>query len=107
MGIFLSKGTNHGHADEFCIKIIDGVRILWVHRSKLLDLGYPIFNPSNKGAQGFIRLLPDGEEVIPGIKTRPRTLLEVYGGKGSPDFEHDGSGWETMGAGVEVWGAKI
>jgi len=86
MGIFLAQGTNHSHADEFCIKIIDGVRILWVHRSKFLDLGHAILNPSNKGAQGFIRLLLDGEEVILGIEMCPRTLLDVYGSEGGPDL---------------------
>jgi len=68
------------------LKICDGVRLLGIHRSKFLNLGYTIFNPSNKGAQGLIWLLPDREEVIPGIKAHPRTLLEVYGSKGSPDF---------------------
>jgi len=64
-------------ADEFCIKIIDGIWFLGVYRSKFLDVGHAILNPSNKGAEGLVRLLPDGEEVIPGIEMCPRMLLEV------------------------------
>ena len=81
MGIFLAQGMNHSHADKFSIKVCDGVGLLGIHRSKLLNLGHAIFNPSNEGAQELIRLLLDGEEVIPGIKMHPRTLLEVYGSK--------------------------
>jgi hypothetical protein len=85
--VFLSQGTNHSHADKFCIKISDGIGFTGVHRSKFLDLRHAILNPSNKSAQGLVRLLPDREEVIPGIETRPRTLLEVYGSKGGPDLD--------------------
>jgi hypothetical protein len=87
MGVFLAQGTNHSHADEFCIKICDGIGILGIRGSKFLDFGHAIFNPGNEGAQGLIRLLPDREEVIPGIETRPRTLLEVCGSKGGPDLD--------------------
>jgi hypothetical protein len=87
MRIFLSQGMNHSHADKFCIKISDGIGFIGVHRSKFLDLGHVILNSSNKGAQGLVRLLPDREEVIPGIKTRHRMLLEVYGSKGGPDLD--------------------
>ena len=85
MGVFLAQGTNHSHADEFCIKILDGVGILGIRGSKFLDFGHAIFNPGNKGAQGLVRLLPDREEVVPGIETCPRTLLEVCRSEGSPN----------------------
>jgi hypothetical protein len=87
MGVFLAQGTNHSHTDEFCIEILDGVGLLRVCRTKFLDLGHAIFNPGNKSAQGLVRLLPDGEEVVPGVETCPRTLLKVYGSKGGPNLD--------------------
>jgi hypothetical protein len=54
---------------------------------KFLDFGHAIFDPGNEGAQGLVRLLPDGEEVVPGFEACPRMLLEVYGSKGSPNLD--------------------
>jgi hypothetical protein len=87
MRVFLPQGTNHSHTDEFCIEVLDGIAILATCRTKFLDLGHAIFNPGNEGAQGLVRQLPDGEEVIPGIEMCPRTLLKVYGSKGGPDLD--------------------
>jgi hypothetical protein len=86
MGVFLAQGTNHSHTDKFCIKILDSIRVLGIVRTEFLDFGHAIFNPGNKGAQGLVRLLPDGEEVVPGVEACPRTLLEVYGSKGGPNL---------------------
>jgi hypothetical protein len=86
MGVFLTLGTNHGHTDQLCIKILDGIGSLATCRMEFLDLGHAISNPGNEGAQGLVRLLPDGEEVIPGVEACPRTLLKVYGSKGSPNL---------------------
>jgi hypothetical protein len=87
MRVFLPQGTNHSHTDQLCIEVLDGIAILATCRTEFLDLGHAIFNPGNEGAQGLVRLLPDGEEVIPGIETCPRTLLEVYGSKGGPNLD--------------------
>jgi hypothetical protein len=86
MGVFLAQGINHSHTDQLCIKILNGIGTLATCRTEFLDLGHAIFNPSNKGAQGLVRLLPDGEEVVLGIEACPRTLLEVYGSKGGSNL---------------------
>jgi hypothetical protein len=86
MRVFLAQGTNHSHTDQLCIKILDGIGILGTCRTEFLDLGHAIFNPGNEGAQGLFRLLPDGEEVVPGVEAHPRMLLEVYGSKGGPNL---------------------
>jgi hypothetical protein len=64
-----------------------GIGSLATCRTEFLDFGHAIFNPSNEGAQGLIRQLPDREEVVPGIEVCPRTLLEVYGSKGGPNLD--------------------
>jgi hypothetical protein len=87
MGVFLAQGTNHSHTDEFCIEVLDGIGILGTCRTEFLDFGHAIFNPGNEGAQGLVRLLPDGEEVVPGVEACPRTLLKVYGSKGGPNLD--------------------
>jgi hypothetical protein len=86
MGVFFAQGTNHSHADEFCVEIFDGIRVFRVVRTEFLDFRHAIFNPGNESAQGLVRLLPDGEEVVPSVEACPRTLLEVNGSKGSPDL---------------------
>jgi hypothetical protein len=87
MGVFLTQGMNHSHTDQLCIKILDGIGILATCRTEFLGLGHAIINPGNKGAQGLVRLLPDGDEVVPGIEACPRTLLEVYGSKGGLNLD--------------------
>jgi hypothetical protein len=75
------------HTDQLCIKILDGIGIFGTCRMEFLDLGHAIFNPGNEGAQGLVRQLSDGEEVIPGIEACTRTLLEMYRSKGGPNLE--------------------
>jgi hypothetical protein len=65
MGVFLAQGTNHGHTDQLCITILNGIGSLGTCRTEFLAFGHAIFDPGNEGAQGLIRLLLDGEEVIP------------------------------------------
>jgi hypothetical protein len=65
----------------------DAIGSLATCRMEFLDFGHAIFNPGNEGAQGLVRLLPDGEEVVPGVGVCPRTLLKVYGSKGGPNLD--------------------
>lgn len=58
-----------------------------VLRAQSLDLGHGLLDPGNESAQGLIRALPDGEEVVPGIEASGRELLDMGRLEGGPDLD--------------------
>jgi hypothetical protein len=87
LGIVIAQSMNHGHRDQLSIKISKTVGLARVLGVQSLDLGHALLNPGNKGAQGLIRALPDGEEVVPGVETRSRKLLDMGRLEGGPDLD--------------------
>ncbi|KAJ3477254.1 hypothetical protein NLJ89_g12427 [Agrocybe chaxingu] len=72
--VLLWKGTNECHAVQLIVKL--GESEIFV--TKFLDMVDGFVNAIHERLQGLALLLLDGEEVVIGIKTGTRTLLDKH-----------------------------